>query len=255
MISSKSVLPVVSGGVDSTTLLWYLMDKGYNVVEMITFDYGQRHRVEIQAASNICEAFCRNFNLQVVHKIVDLWAVTPLIAQGAITGDEKMPHAMYDNETQRKTIVPNRNMIFLSIAGGRAVTIEARYIAYAAHASDYAVYPDCRPEFIEQLSNALYLGNEGTPVSIFAPFSSKSKIDIVSIGLNLEVPYELTWSCYEGKERACLACGTCLERTEAFMRNSYPDPALTGEEWENALEIYQKMQKQHEGDMIERGNA
>ena len=113
-------------------------------------------------------------------------------------------------------------------------------MAYAAHASDHEVYPDCRPEFIKSLSSSLKLGNLWTPIELYAPFQNLSKTDLVTLGLELNVPFELTWSCYEGKERPCLECGTCLERTEAFYKNKVKDLALSDSEWEQALILYEK---------------
>ena len=210
------VLPIVSGGIDSTTLLWYLQDKGAVIVEVLTFDYGQRHKKEIEMAKKVVKKFNEEFGLNINHLILDM-SFLQKILKSALTGDSEVPKEMYDTENQKITIVPNRNMILLSVAAGRAVSLGAELVAYAAHASDYEVYPDCRPEFVEALDKALRLGNLWTPVGVIAPFVHLSKADIVKLGIELRVPYELTWSCYEGGERPCLECGTCLERTEAFL--------------------------------------
>ena len=238
--SNKDVVAIISGGIDSTAMLWYLQNNGYNVVEALSFDYGQKHSREINSAKQVVEQFNKDFSKQIKHYVVDIKSIGELISRGALTGEDKVPHEMYDSENQRVTIVPNRNMILLSIAVGRAVTIEARYVAYAAHASDYSVYPDCRPEFIEALDKAVYLGNLWTPVNILAPFKYLTKTEVVALGNENHAPFNLTWSCYEGKERPCLSCGTCLERTEAFLENGLKDPALTPEEWENAVRIYEE---------------
>ncbi|MHA2253134.1 MAG: 7-cyano-7-deazaguanine synthase QueC [Candidatus Kariarchaeaceae archaeon] len=230
---------IISGGLDSTAMLWYLASEGYDILEAITFNYGQRHRIETQYATKIIDQFQETFTL-VAHQIVDISSIGNLIAKGSLTGSNEVPHDMYDSENQRVTVVPNRNMIFISIATGRAVTLGANYVGYAAHASDYSVYPDCRPDFIEQLDKAIYLGNLWDPVNLIAPFQNKSKTDIVTLGLQLNVPFELTWSCYEGLARPCLKCGTCLERTEAFQNNNTRDPALSEEEWKEAQEFYKR---------------
>ncbi len=244
----RSIVTIVSGGLDSSTLLWYLHAEKFDVREVLTFDYGQRHRKEIEHARRVVKKFNDTFNLSVMHFVVNLSSVRDLIAKGALSGEEEVPHEMYDTETQRVTIVPNRNMIMISIAAGRAVTIGARLVGYAAHASDYEVYPDCRPEFVEQLDKALYLGNLWTPVNLIAPFVTKTKAELVKLGHELDVPFELTWSCYEGKERPCLSCGTCLERTEAFLKNNLSDPALSKEEWAKAVAILKEKQQQKSND-------
>jgi len=238
-LSGVKVLPIVSGGIDSTTMLWYLKDRGAIIKEVLTVDYGQKHRKEIEMAKKIVNRFNEEFGLSVNHLIIDMSFLQKLL-KSALTGDKEVPKEMYDAENQKVTVVPNRNMILISVAAGRAISIGAELVAYAAHASDYEVYPDCRPEFVEALDKALRLGNLWTPVGVIAPFVRYTKAEIVKLGLKLRVPYELTWSCYEGKERPCLECGTCLERTEAFLINKFKDPALTDEEWSLAVKLYEK---------------
>ncbi len=233
-------MAIVSGGLDSTSMLWHLVSEGFDVIEILTFDYGQRHVKEIEAAEKIVKEFGNYAGKSVPHSIVDLKSLRAILAKGALTGDEEVPKEMYDKESQRATIVPNRNAIMLSIAVGRAVTVGARYVAYAAHSSDYSVYPDCRPEFIEAMDKAMYLANLWTPVNLLAPFQHITKAEVTSIGLRLNAPLHLTWSCYVGGARPCLECGTCLERTEAFKLNGSPDPALTPDEWVQALSLYEQ---------------
>ncbi|MHA1869037.1 MAG: 7-cyano-7-deazaguanine synthase QueC [Candidatus Heimdallarchaeaceae archaeon] len=225
------IVNIISGGIDSTTLLYYLLDKKYDIYTL-TFFYGQRHKKEIEYSKKIVNI------TNVKHKIIDISNINELIAKGALSGTDKVPHTFYNNITQKQTIVPNRNMIMLSIAVGYAVKINAKKVFYGAHKSDYSVYPDCRKEFIKAIDTAVYLGNLWTPVEIEAPFIDMTKADIVKLGLKLNVPYELTWSCYEGKSRPCLECGTCLERTEAFLKNNSKDPALSDNEWKKAIEKY-----------------
>ncbi len=232
----KAVL-ILSGGIDSSTLLFYLLEN-YEV-HALTFYYGQRHAKEIEYAKKIADYAKKMGDFE--HKIVDISSIHDLIAAGALTGSDNVPKTFYTEETQKATIVPNRNMILLSIAVGYAVKIGAREVFYAAHKSDYSIYPDCRKEFVKALDAAIYLANIWTPVEIKAPFIDMTKADIVSLGLKLGVSYQLTWSCYEGKERPCLSCGTCLERTEAFLLNNVKDPLLSDEEWRRAVEIYQVM--------------
>ena len=234
-----SVIAIVSGGLDSATMLWDLQAKGIKIKEALSFNYGQRHHIELEHAKKILTKFSDAFYL-VNHKVVDVSVINELIAKGSLTGAEDVPKEMYDTETQRVTIVPNRNMIFISIAAGRAGTISATHVAYAAHASDHEVYPDCRPEFITALDEALYLGNLWDPVGLYAPFQQMTKSDVVRRAIETDVPLELTWSCYEGNQRPCLECGTCLERTESFLHNDTQDPALSNEEWEKAVALYNK---------------
>lgn len=235
----ESVVAIVSGGLDSSTMLWDLVTKDIEIVEALSFDYGQRHRKELEHVKKIVSKFSDDY-YELNHRVVDVSSINSLIAKGSLTSSDDVPKEMYDSDNQRKTIVPNRNMIFISISAGRAVTLGASHVAYAAHASDFEVYPDCRPDFIEALDEALYLGNRWDPVGLYAPFQHKTKVDVVRRGMETGVPFELTWSCYEGQNRPCLECGTCLERTESFMKNEIKDPALIEEEWANAIELYEK---------------
>lgn len=238
-MNQKSIVAILSGGLDSSAMLWYLQNSGFVIKEIITFNYGQRHSKEVQNAKLVVEEFIKSY-YNVNHQIVDMTNIGKLISKGSLTGGEDVPHETYDAESQRITIVPNRNMIFLSIAAGRAISIDAKAIGYAAHSSDYSVYPDCRPEFIELMNKTLYQGNLWDPVELIAPFQHLSKIDVVKIGLDLNVPFHLTWSCYEGKNDPCLECGTCLERTEAFFKNNVQDPAINDEKWADALGYFEK---------------
>ncbi len=242
-MSQKSIIVILSGGLDSSTMLWHLQNSGFEIKEIITFNYGQRHNKEIQNAKLVVEKFIKSF-YKVHHQIVDMTNIGKLISKGSLTGGEDVPHESYDAESQRITIVPNRNMIFLSIAAGRAISINAETIGYAAHSSDYSVYPDCRPEFIELMNKTLHQGNLWNPIKLVAPFQHLSKIEVVKIGLDLNVPFHLTWSCYEGENVPCLECGTCLERTEAFIANNVQDPAISKEKWAIAINYFEKHVKQ-----------
>lgn len=232
-MDNEKIVPIISGGIDSTVMLWYFARNKYDIVETISFIYGQKHHVETDYAEKIMEMFREEFSL-INHQLVDISNIGEIIAFGALTGKEDIPKTMYDDVSQRITVVPNRNMIFLSIAAARAITLGASLIGYAAHASDYSVYPDCRPEFIESMDKALILGNLWDPVHLEAPFKHLSKTEIVKLGIEIKAPLHLTWSCYEGSDRPCLECGTCLERTEAFLENEISDPALSETEWEAA---------------------
>lgn len=229
----KKVVMLLSGGVDSTTLLWWLEHNNYEVVEALNFNYGQKHSKEVECARRIVDYFNKKYGRNVVFRNIDISSLKFLWEKSALISKEmEIPNSKYSEETQKQTIVPNRNMIFVSLAVARAITLGANYVAYAAHKSDYSIYPDCRKEFVLALNTAVYLGNLWTPIEILTPFVDKTKTEIVRIGLSLGVPYELTWSCYKGEERPCLKCGTCLERLEAFYNNNTKDPLLKEEEWE-----------------------
>lgn len=212
----KAVL-ILSGGLDSTTLLYKLLADGYQI-EAITFDYGQRHRREIDSAREIAAIN------GIPHKVADLSAITPLLGDSALLGGKDIPSCHYTEEAAKQTVVPNRNMIMLSIAVGFAEAMKISEVYYAAHAGDWAIYPDCRTPFIEAMATAIRLATAWNPVELKAPFSGMTKAEIVKLGLAMKVPYELTWSCYQGGDRPCGVCPTCIERAEAFAINGVDDP-------------------------------
>ncbi len=210
---------ILSGGVDSTTLLYKMLSDGYEVTAL-TFNYAQRHKKEIDSAKAIAE------RLHVVHRIVDLSSLAPLLGDSALLGGKEVPSCHYTKEAAKKTVVPNRNMIMLSVAAGYAEAHEIPEVFYAAHKNDCTIYPDCRPEFIQALRPAIRLATAWHPVELQAPFVDMSKAEIVRMGLALQVPYELTWSCYRGEKRPCRTCPTCIEREEAFALNGRRDPLV-----------------------------
>ena len=151
-----------------------------------------------------------------------------LLTGSALTDtDVSIPDGYYTDESMRVTVVPNRNAIMLDIAVAVAVARKADAVAFGAHAGDHAIYPDCRPEFVERFARMACTANEGLLVEgfeIVAPFLTQSKADIVRIGATLEVPFERTWSCYRGGTVHCGTGGTCTERREAFDHNNIADP-------------------------------
>ncbi len=200
---------VFSGGIDSTTLLYHLLDRGVETAA-ISFDYGQRHKKELEYAARTCA------KLNVDHKIVDISSVQGLIGKNALTDPSvAVPAGHYEADTMKATVVPNRNMIFLAIGGGWAVAEKVDLLAVAVHSGDHAIYPDCRPEFIDAFGEALRAGNDHQ-VFVYAPFVNMSKGEIVTEGARLGVDFTQTWSCYEGAEKPCGVCGTCVERQEAL---------------------------------------
>ena len=224
----RSVVCVFSGGLDSTVML-YEMLRQYDEVRTLSFDYGQRHRRELVHGATIAARVGSHPSFK-EHWVADVSAIAPLLAGSSQTSPEiPVPRGHYEDESMRATVVPARNMIMLAIATGWAVSKGAGAVAYGAHAGDHAVYPDCRPQFIEAMGSAMGLADY-SKVQLISPFADRTKADIVIRGACLEVPFGDTWSCYEGLDRHCGACGTCVERIEAFQVAHVADPTeyLTG---------------------------
>lgn len=230
--SQPDCVAIVSGGLDSTTLVYHLIQQGY-MPHLVSFNYGQRHAKELQYASMTAK------QLGLPHDIIDLTGLTHLISNSALTSrtgrdygaegteyegyrETEVPDGHYAEETMKQTVVPNRNMIMLSIAAGIAVNNKYKCIAIGVHAGDHFIYPDCRPEFIDAVAETIAIGNmgfhnfDGGDEPVYAPFLHKTKADIAYRALELGVPLHLTWSCYKGGENHCGRCGTCVERLEAI---------------------------------------
>lgn len=218
---TKKVVAICSGGMDSVALLHFLKARNYEL-HVLSADYGQKHKKELWYAMEAAE------RLKSPWKLVDLTSLTPLLSGSALTDSSvEVPDGHYAAATMKQTVVPNRNAILLSIATGWAVALGADRVATAVHAGDHAIYPDCRPQFIYALSDALRLATEGfsTPgFGLSAPFIHMTKSEIVSLGDGLEVPWKETWSCYKGGDIHCGTCGTCTERREAFLLARVKDP-------------------------------
>ena len=210
-------LVVHSGGMDSTVLLHKLVQEG-DEVKALSVNYGQRHSRELEAAHALCTEF------GVEHRVADLSGLSDLLAGSALTSsDIEVPEGHYAEDNMKASVVPNRNMILLSVAAGWAISSKYDRIAYAAHSGDHAIYPDCRNEFAEALDGAIRLA-DWHEVSLYRPFVDMTKADIVSLGAKLGVPFEKTWSCYKGQDLHCSRCGTCVERREAFYLAGVEDP-------------------------------
>ncbi len=209
---------VLSGGMDSTTLLYQLLHEGKEV-KAISFNYGQRHSRELGQAALTCK------KLGVEHKIVEMAFMKELISNSSLTGDIPTPHGHYEAENMKLTVVPNRNMIMASIAIGWAVNLDYDEVAIGVHAGDHAIYPDCRPAFVEALRNIAAVANF-KPIRIYAPFLNIDKGDIAVIGSHLHVDYSLSHTCYEGTEVPCGLCGACQERKQAFEKAKTNDPLI-----------------------------
>lgn len=213
---SNKVVVIFSGGMDSFTVLNRALKDGKEVYAL-TFDYGQKHVKEIACASKVCQ------QLGVAHKVIDISAINQLLAGSSLTDDIEIPEGHYEAESMKSTVVPNRNMILLSLAVGYAVSVKASQVYYGAHSGDHAIYPDCRPEFVMKMNDVCKIANYEA-VEIFSPYLTNNKSDILTDGLKMGLSYEDTWTCYNGREKACGKCGACQERLEAFADNNVTDP-------------------------------
>lgn len=213
---TNKVVVIYSGGMDSFTVLNRALHDGKEVYAL-SFDYGQRHVKELEYASKVCQS------LNVKHKIIDISAINQLLAGSSLTDDIDIPEGHYEAESMKSTVVPNRNMILLSLAVGYAVSAGASQVYYGAHSGDHAIYPDCRPEFVTKMNDVCKIANYES-VEIFSPYLTVSKSDILTDGLKMGLTYEQTWTCYNGREKACGKCGACQERLEAFSDNNAIDP-------------------------------
>jgi 7-cyano-7-deazaguanine synthase len=217
-VTRKAVV-LLSGGLDSTVLMYSLLFEDFEVVAL-SVRYGQKHERELVAAR--VSASTAKVPLVHVDAAASLFPVFEHATSSQVgTQGIAVPHGHYADESMKLTVVPNRNMLLLSIAGALAASIGARTVAYAAHAGDHPIYPDCRPEFMAAASDALRLGSQ---IDLYAPFANISKTDIVRRGSKLRIPFDLTYSCYEGRPTHCGLCGTCFERREAFREAGVPDP-------------------------------
>lgn len=216
-----------SGGLDSTTCLAMVIDKyGKENVIALSLHYGQKHSKEIDCSKKIANYYGVKHITFDVSKFFENSNCSLLMASS-----EEVPEKSYNEqlaETRGKpvtTYVPYRNGMFLSIAASMAISNGCQEIYYAAHKDDAAgnAYPDCSIEFHTAMTKAIEIGSDKA-VTICDPFIDKTKADIVKIGTELKVPYEMTWSCYNGKEKPCGKCGTCIDRIKAFELNGVKDP-------------------------------
>jgi 7-cyano-7-deazaguanine synthase len=212
----KTVL-ILSGGMDSATLLYDLLAQG-DEVDAIGINYKQRHGKELDCAAELCR---RN---GVRWDVLDLSSLS-----GFLTGSSQsdpnvpVPFGKYDEPTMKLTVVPNRNMFMLAAAGAVAIARKADRLAYGAHSGDHTIYPDCRPEFVSAMSQAFGL-SDWHKLELFAPYLNMDKGQVCRRGVELSVPFETTWTCYVGGETPCGKCGSCTEREEAFAFAGVGDP-------------------------------
>lgn len=206
---------LLSGGIDSTTALAWTNHSG-SVGVCVTVDYGQRHRREIDAAREVAARY------GVEHLVLDFRSFGAALPGSALTDPGvDVPAVGYDSGSMAVTVVPNRNAVFVMAAAGIAAARGLGVVVVAVHAGDHDLYPDCRPEFVEAVSVASFLG---CGVTVRAPLQDLTKTDIVRAGDALGAPLWLTWSCYNGGVRHCGRCGTCIERADAFRGAGVTDP-------------------------------
>lgn len=210
---------LLSGGMDSTVAL--AREVAHHRARLaLSVDYGQRHRKELVAAARIAAS------LGVEHEVLDMTGWGRLLVGSALTDPAvAVPHGHYAAPSMVLTIVPNRNATLLMAAAGMALANDCDEVVIAVHAGDHPVYPDCRPSFIIAANHALELATE-RKVKISAPFMERTKTDIATMSVQYSAPLHLSWSCYEGGQRHCGRCGTCVERIEAFLDAEIPDPTL-----------------------------
>jgi 7-cyano-7-deazaguanine synthase len=216
---NKTVV-LLSGGLDSATVLYYASSIGYKP-HCLIFDYGQRHQKEIEHAKRIArQAQCR---FQIVK--IDM----PWLGSSLLDRDMKIPeHKTIDPKIIPTTYVPARNVIFLSFAVSYAEAIGAKSVFIGANAIDYSGYPDCRPEFFNAFEQTIKVGMKsgvkGHQIKIVAPLLKRTKAQIIHLGQKLKVPYALTWSCYKGEVVPCGVCDSCRLRAKGFAENKMRDP-------------------------------
>lgn len=213
----KQSLIVYSGGLDSTTLLW---EYAADIALAVNFNYGSNH--------NAREAECARRNcakLGIKLMEIDLGFMAKYFKSSLLEGADAVPSGNYDDENMRSTVVPFRNGIMLSVAAGLAESYGLSTILIANHAGDHAIYPDCRPGFVDAMGKAV---SEGTyeGIKLSAPYTMLTKAQIVERGARIGVGYNDTYSCYRGGEHHCGTCGTCRERAEAFALAGVPDPTV-----------------------------
>ena len=213
----RNSLIALSGGVDSTTLLYEYREE---VACAVGFDYGSKHNARELAAA---KAICRE--LEIPYLIIPLAFIGEYFRSDLLLSGGEMQLGDYSEENMSSTVVPFRNGIMLSILAGLAESRDLQQVLIANHFGDHAIYPDCRESFVKPMGEAITAGTSNG-VKLVAPYTKLTKAEIVARGTRLGVPYGKTYSCYQGGERHCGRCGTCRERHEAFVANGLEDPTL-----------------------------
>ncbi len=213
----KDALIVLSGGMDSTTMLYEFASE---IGLAVTFNYGSNHNArELECARYNCD----RLGIELV--VVDMPFIGRLFNSSLLSGAEAIPEGNYDDENMRSTVVPFRNGIMLSVAAGLAESRGLKRLMMANHGGDHAIYPDCRQGFVDAMSQAISQGTYDH-ITIYAPYTGITKTDIARRGGAIGVDYSHTYSCYKGGEKHCGRCGTCSERKEAFEQSGVADPTV-----------------------------
>ena len=211
----KDCILILSGGMDSTTLLYDYQER---IALAISFDYGSNHNAkEIPFARLHCQ------RLGIRHIVIPLEFMSQYFRSSLLEGDAAIPEGNYADENMKSTVVPFRNGIMLAIAAGMAESNELQYVMMANHGGDHTIYPDCRPEFVKAFDEAAHAGTFNG-VHLLSPYCNMTKGDIAARGKELGIDYSETWSCYRGGDKHCGRCGTCVERREALAEAGIPDP-------------------------------
>lgn len=211
----KDSVLILSGGLDSTTLLHFQKER---IALAVSFDYGSNHNSrEIECARMQCQ------QLGIEHLVIPLAFMGEYFKSSLLSGASEIPKGDYDSENMKSTVVPFRNGIMLSVACGLAESRGLKHVMMANHGGDHAIYPDCRPEFTKAMSGAMQAGTYNR-ITLIDPFTNITKGDIVALGIKLGVDYSQTYSCYCGGEKHCGNCGTCRERKHAFIEAGVQDP-------------------------------
>lgn len=211
----KKSLIILSGGMDSVTLLY---DKKDEIAVAVTFDYGSNHN---KREEEFAKYHCNELGIE--HIIIPLTFIHDYFKSSLLEGASAIPDGNYEDETMKSTVVPFRNGIMLSVACGLAESRELEKVLIANHFGDHAIYPDCRKGFIDAMSEAMKCGTY-KGITIDAPYTTITKTDIAKIGKSLGIDYSKTYSCYKGGEKHCGKCGTCVERKEALRDAGIEDP-------------------------------
>ena len=206
-LTMKDSVIILSGGMDSVTMLYEYRDR---IAMAVTFNYGSKHNErEIAFAKLHCQ------RLGIAHIVIPLGFMQQYFKSSLLIGGEEIPEGHYEDDNMRSTVVPFRNGIMLSIAAGLAESNGLKHVMLANHSGDHAIYPDCRPRFVDAMSSAIANGTYDG-VTILAPYTDITKTDIARRGAAAGIDYSKTWSCYKGGEKHCGKCGTCTERKEAL---------------------------------------
>lgn len=211
-------LVICSGGLDSVSLA-HMIAAEHHLTRLVSVDYGQRHRKELDFAAAAAR------RLGVPHHLIDMRGIGAALTGSALTDDIDVPDGHYAEDTMRITVVPNRNAIMLAIGFGVAAANGDQAVATAVHGGDHFIYPDCRPAFTQSFDAMQRMALDGyAEIRLHTPFVTRTKADIVTEGARHATPFEQTWSCYKGGAQHCGRCGTCVERREAFHLAGVADP-------------------------------